>query len=130
LRLAEAPAVKEVLVEGVANLLFQILKSLYVCTNELEPDSNLLTELTNENNFCYRHHQSLLPTKSIREYDVVIPMTPHGLLLNVAEVKDKELLPWSRFQHNEKRPRQTGCPNSNTIRPNSYMIYLTIETCS
>ena len=36
----------------------------------------------------------------------------------------------SRFQHNEKRPRQTGCPNSNTIRPNSGMIYLTIETCS
>jgi hypothetical protein len=36
----------------------------------------------------------------------------------------------SRFQHNEKRPRQTVCPNRNMIRPNSYIIYLTIETCS
>jgi hypothetical protein len=32
----------------------------------------------------------LLPAKSIGEYDVVIPKTSHGLLLNVAEVKDKE----------------------------------------
>jgi hypothetical protein len=32
------------------------------------------------------------------------------------------LVAWSRFQHNEKRPRQTGCPNSNTIRPNSDKI--------
>ena len=51
--------------------------------DELEqPDLDLF-----ENNLCYRYHQSLLPTKSIGEYDVVIPMTPHGLLINVAKVK-------------------------------------------
>jgi hypothetical protein len=38
--------------------------------------------------------------------------------------------PRRRFQHNEKRPRQSGCPNSDTICPNSDKIYLTIVTCS
>jgi hypothetical protein len=38
--------------------------------------------------------------------------------------------PRSRFQHNEKRPRQSGCPNSDTICPNSDKIYITIVTCS
>ena len=36
----------------------------------------------------------------------------------------------SRFQHNEKRPRHFGCPNSDSVCPNSDKIYLTILTCS
>jgi hypothetical protein len=38
--------------------------------------------------------------------------------------------PRSRFQHNEKRPRHFGCPNSDSVCPNSDKTYLTFVTCS
>jgi hypothetical protein len=35
---------------------------------------------------------------------------------------------WSRFRHNVRRPGQFVCPNSDSVRPNSDKIYLTMMT--
>jgi hypothetical protein len=63
---------------------------------------------TNENNLCYRYHQSVLPPLLVGEYDVVIPLTPHGLLLNVGEVKKGRIafLGYRQFPDGSKGPAE------------------------
>jgi hypothetical protein len=63
---------------------------------------------TNENNLCYRYHQSVLPPLLVGEYDVVIPLTPHGLLLNVGEVKKGRVafLGYRQFPDGSKGPAE------------------------
>ena len=92
------------------NAPFQVEQHSGVEFDELEPNSDLFTELTNENNLCYSHHQSSLPTKCIGEYDVVIPKTPDGLLLNVGEVKGKDgciaFFGYRQFPNGSKGPAE------------------------
>lgn len=63
---------------------------------------------TNENNLCYRYHQSLLPQLLVGEYDAIIPLTPHGLLLNVGEVKKGRIafLGYRQFPDGSKGPAE------------------------
>jgi hypothetical protein len=74
----------------------------------LEKPTSHLTEATNENSLCYRYHQSVLPPLLVGEYDVVIPLTPHGLLLNVGEVKKGRVafLGYRQFPDGSKGPAE------------------------
>ena len=63
---------------------------------------------TNENNLCYRYHQSVLPPLLVGEYDAIIPLTPHGLLLNVGEIKKGRIafLGFRQFPDGSKGPAE------------------------
>lgn len=109
----EVPSLRTPLSLQRSNLQFDELGAKEELTSHPTEVISIVKELvrnvaTNENNLCYRHHQSVLPPLLVGEYDAIIPFTPHGLLLNVGEVKKGRIafLGYRHFPDGSKGPAE------------------------